>query len=282
MKKILITGANSYIGSKFKEWVKNYPGEYSVEMMSVRNDSWKNISFADFDVVYHVAGIVHKKEKRKNKDIYYKINRDLTVNIAKKAKKDGVKQFIFLSTMSVYGLDEGIIDYKTDLNPKTNYGKSKLQAENLLKKLDSDNFKVIILRPPMVYGKECKGNYRRLSNLARITPIFPDIDNKRSMIYIDHLSELVRLLIENNERGLILIQNKDYVNTSFMVSLISNFYGNKIRFTKLFNSLLIRLRINTVKKIFGNLVYDKEACKYVDKYNLYSFRQTIEFTEREL
>src|SRR5690606_7124221 len=117
-------------------------------------------------VVIHVAGIAHVKETKENADLYYKVNRDLAFEVAKKAKNEGVKQFIFLSSMSVYGIETGIIKINTPTNPKTNYGRSKLEAEELISSIESDSFKVAILRPPMIYGKGCKGNYIRLANLA--------------------------------------------------------------------------------------------------------------------
>ena len=192
MKKILITGKNSYIGMSFKNWLEqNYSNEYEVESISLRNNLWKDKDFSRFDVVYHTAGVVHIKENKKNRELYYKVNRDLTFEVAKKAKKEGVKQFIFLSSMSVYGLITGVIDENTPLSPNTSYGKSKFEAERLLLTLEDNNFKVAILRPPMVYGKGCKGNYPKLAKLAKVLPVFPDIQNKRSMIYIDYLNEFV-------------------------------------------------------------------------------------------
>ncbi|MGB4351276.1 MAG: NAD-dependent epimerase/dehydratase family protein, partial [Tissierellaceae bacterium] len=217
MKSILITGKNSYIGSRFEEWLAKYPDKYKVDAISLRDESWKEKDFSEYDVIYHVAGIAHRKETKENRELYYAVNRDLAYEVAKKSKQDGIKQFIFLSTMSVYGLESGVIDEYTPLKPKSNYGKSKLQAEELIKPLEDDSFKIAILRPPMVYGKGCKGNYPRLAKLAKITPIFPDIDNKRSMIYIDNLSEFVRLLIDDYSSGLFLPQNSEYVKTSEMV-----------------------------------------------------------------
>src|SRR5699024_574338 len=129
MKKILITGVNSYVGNRFAEWVKQYPEEYEVDKISVRGGRWKKMDFSDYDSILHVAGIAHRKETIENKKLYYLVNRDLTNGIALKAKKEGVKQFIFLSSMSVYGLIEGVIDNSTPLKPKSHYGKSKLQAE---------------------------------------------------------------------------------------------------------------------------------------------------------
>lgn len=281
MKRILITGENSYIGTKFEEWLAQYPDEYEVDTISLRNEAWKEIDFSKYDVVYHVAGIAHRKETDENRELYYKINRDLAYEVARKSKDDGVKQFIFLSTMSVYGLETGVIDENTPLKPNNAYGKSKLEAEELIKPLEDESFKVATIRPPMVYGKGCKGNYQRLSKLTVKTPIFPDIDNKRSMIYIDNLSEFIRLLIGNCSSGLFLPQNSEYVNTSEMVRLIADVHGRKIVMTKLFNPLLRILNINTVNKVFSDLVYKKDISQHQNEYIVVEFQNSILQTEGE-
>ena len=135
----------------------------------------------------------------------------------------------------------------------------------------------------MVYGKGCKGNYQRLAKLAVKTPIFPDIDNKRSMVYIDNLCEFVRLLIDDCGAGLYFPQNDEYVKTSEMVKLIAEAHGKKIRMTKLFNPLLRLLRLSTVNKVFGDLVYAQSMSSDYDKanYRIRSLRDSIELTETE-
>ncbi len=279
MKKILITGANSYIGTSFEKWVAQWPDKYSVDTVDMKDGSWKEKDFSKYHVVFHVAGIAHIKETKENQGLYYKVNRDLAYETAKKAKADGVKQFIFLSSMSVYGIETGVISKDTPLRPNSAYGKSKVEAEELISGLASDVFKVATLRPPMVYGKGCKGNYQRLAKLAVKTPIFPDIDNKRSMIYIDNLCEFVRVLIDDCGAGLYFPQNHEYVKTSEMVKLIAEAHGKKIRMTKLFNPLLRLLRISTVNKVFGDLVYEMGMSECDSNYRVYKIRESIKRTE---
>lgn len=281
MKRILITGANSYIGTSFEKWLQQYPNDYSVDTVGTRNEEWKKKDFSGYDVVFHVAGIAHVEENKKNADLYYEINKDLAYEVAQKAKKCGIRQFIFLSSMSVYGLVNGVINRSTIPNPTSNYGKSKLQAEKLIEGLADDNFIVAILRPPMVYGKDCKGNYTRLAKLAVTTPIFPKVDNKRSMIYIDNLCEFIRQLIEKEAYGLFFPQNKEYVNTSDMVMSIAEAHGKKIVMTKLFNPLLKLLKLNLVNKVFGDLVYEKDMSDDRIEYTLKDFYSTIYLTEKE-
>lgn len=280
MKKILITGKNSYIGNFFVKALEDYPADYSIDYISLRGDSWKSEDISSYDCVFHVAGLAHVKETQDNKDQYYKINRDLAVDFAKYCKEQGLKQFIFLSSMSVYGLENGVIDKSTVLKPDSHYGKSKLEAEALLEELETQEFKLAIVRPPMVYGPDTKGNYPRLSGLAKKTPIFPKIDNKRSMIYIENLSEFIRLLIDDESRGIYMPQNRDYVNTSDMVSLIADINGKKIWFTRIFNPIIGLLNIGVVNKVFGDLVYEKDLSEYPKDYNKVDFETSIKLTEK--
>lgn len=277
MKKILVIGKNSYVGSSLIKWLNNFPDSYYVTSMSIRNNLWKNEDFSIYDVVVHVAGIAHIKETRENVPLYYKVNRDLAYEVAQKAKNEGVPQFIFLSTMSVYGKETGVINRETTLEPKSNYGKSKLEAEKLISSLQGDLFKVVILRPPLIYGKGCKGNYTRLAKVALILPLFPNIENKRSMIFIDNLSEFIKKIIDNSKNGLFFPQNGEYVNTSEMVRLIANAHGKKIRMTKFFNPLIKLVRSNTINKLFGDLIYEE---KITDCYNQISLEKSITLTEK--
>lgn len=195
-KKKLITGDNSYIGSMFTEWVSRWPEKYKVDEVSVRGKNWEKLDFNYYDVVYHVAGIAHVSSNPKLKEKYFQINRDLTIKVAKKAKREGVRQFIFMSSIIMYGNKHEYIDENTKPNPENFYGESKLQAEQGILSLQNNEFNICIIRPPMIYGKDSKGNYPILSNFARITPFFPEYSNQRSMLHIDNLTEFIRLIIE--------------------------------------------------------------------------------------
>jgi nucleoside-diphosphate-sugar epimerase len=279
MKKILITGANSYVGTNVEKWLMQEPDKYYVETLDMKQSNWKDFDFSKFDVVFHVAGIAHIKEAKKNKDIYYIVNKDLSYETAKKAKSDKVRQFIFLSSMSVYGIDKGVIDEDTIPNPKSAYGKSKFEAEKLISKLQDESFNVSIIRPPMVYGKGCKGNYPRLVRFVLKTPFFPRINNKRSMIYIDNLSEFIKQVINNHSVGLFFPQNAEYVNISEMVSLIAYSHGKKLRFTKVINPILRILKTDMINKIFGDLVYEMHMSRYIKDYRVCNFKDSINKAE---
>lgn len=281
MKKILITGANSYVGTSFECYMKQFGNEYQIDTIDMQDPAWKEKGFSGYDVVFHVAGIAHQKETKENKELYYKINRDLAIDVAKKAKAQGVSQFIFLSSMSVYGMVVGKIDKDTVPNPNTNYGKSKLEAEKGLLELENDSFKVAVLRPPMIYGKGCKGNYRALAKLSLKLPIFPKVKNQRSMLYIDNLSCFVKLLVDRQSRGLFFPQNKEYVNTSEMATFICQAKGKKIHLTRLLNWTfpILSLGTSAIKKAFGSLIYDMSLSEDREEYSLCTFEESILRTE---
>ncbi|MCX7715410.1 MAG: NAD-dependent epimerase/dehydratase family protein [Clostridia bacterium] len=275
MKKVLIIGENSYIGTSLVKWLKHWENEYAADKISVRDGGWKGTDFSGYDVVVHAAGIAHIKETKKNAALYYAVNRDLTYAVACKAKIDGVKQFIFLSSMSVYGMDLGVITRQTTPCPKSCYGKSKYEAEKLLQGLDDENFRIAIVRPPMVYGKGCKGNFLKLLDFN--LPVFPKIKNERSMIYIDNLCEFLRLLIDNEDFGIFFPQNLQYVCTSTMVSLIAEKKGKKVLLTGLFNGFIDLFKFGIFNKVFGSLVYEKEMSAYRKNYCIFDFEQSIEY-----
>jgi nucleoside-diphosphate-sugar epimerase len=281
MKKILITGKNSYIGESVEKWLLKEMNKYKVDTIDMKGASWKEKDFSNYDVIFHVAGIAHIKETHLNSDLYYEVNRDLAYETAKKAKKEGVHQFVFLSSMSVYGVENGIIHKNTPALPKSTYGKSKIEAEKLISNLQDDTFTVTILRPPIVYGYGCKGNYPRLVKIALRTPIFPRVKNKRSMIHINNLSEFIKIVIDNNSQGVYFPQNTEYVNTSELVRLINEIYGNrKIIMTELFNPIIKLLNLPLFNKVFGDLVYDMDMSSYHYDYRVLCFEDSIRETER--
>lgn len=274
LKNILIVGANSYIGESFKAFLRQYQDEYTVSEIGARGLIPKADMFKGIDVVFCVVGVAHIKETSKNRHLYFDVNRDLVISIAREAKEAGVKQFILLSSMSVYGLKVGHIKKDTKPHPVTAYGESKLQADEAIKKLESDNFKFTCLRTPMVYGHNCKGNYQALRKFALKSPIFPNYENQRSMIYIGNLCEFIKGCIDFERQGLFFPQNAEYTNTSRMVELIAKEHGKEIKKTKVFNWVLKVIPIGLIKKVFGNLTYEP-----VDMVGNCGFEESIRLTE---
>lgn len=279
-KKILIAGSGSYIGEAFKEYIGQYPN-YTVDSFDTKTDEWRQMDFSEYDVLYDVAGIAHIKETDKNRNLYYEVNRNLALEIARKAKEEGVKQFIYLSSMAVYGLKEGKIDIKTPVKPVDAYGRSKLEAEKLLWKLNDKKFIVSIIRPPMVYGENCKGNYQLLRKFAIMFQFFPQYNNERSMIYIDNLSSSIRGVIHNEKAGLYFPQNVDYMCTYDMVKEIVKQNGKSFKTTKLMNGLIkvVAKKIGLFQKIFGSLVYNKAMNVPDDWITVRSNEDCIRMTE---
>lgn len=290
MKKILITGANSYIGTSFENYIKNFPEKYSVDTVDMIDGSWREKSFADYDVVYHVAGIAHSdngKISEEKKKLYYSVNTDLTIEVCKKAKADGVKQFIFMSSAIVYGKSAKIgkkklITRETPVAPENCYSDSKVQAELGITPLADESFKIVVLRPPMIYGKGSKGNYPTLSKFGKKLPFFPFVKNERSMLYIENLLEFVRLMVENEESGVFFPQNAEYGNTSLIVKEIGKVHGKKVRLVKGFTWAVKFMGLFTglINKAFGNLTYDLSISEYKENYRLKDLRESIEATEK--
>ena len=284
MKRILITGKDSYIGTHFRDHLKQYPDEYDVVELDVRDDSWKEFDFSKFDVVYHVAGLAHSTPDESQRDLYYQVNTELTYEIALKAKESAVNQFIFMSSIIVYGRgtigEDRIITQDTPLTPDNFYGDSKKQAEIKLHILEDNQFKVVIIRPPMIYGPSSKGNYPLLAKFAKITPIFPTLRNQRSMLYIGNLVEFIKLMIDNEENGVFLPQNSEYICTVDLIKEISKIHNHKILFTGILNPL-IRLFNKQVyiNKVFGNLVIDRELSTYQVNYCIFTNKESIQMTE---
>ena len=175
-----------------------------------------------------------------------------------------------------------IITRDTHLSPANVYGDSKVQAERGITPLADENFKVCILRPPMIYGKDCKGNYLTLRKIAIKMKLFPYVKNERSMLYIENLCEFVRLMILNDENGVYFLQNSEYTNTSEMVKMIAAAHGKKIYLVRGFGWAIrfMGLFTSIIKKAFGSLTYDKSLSEYKQDYCKYTLAQSIEETEK--
>ena len=296
MKKVLITGADSYIGTSFEKHVNTYyPDQLEISTIDMRDDNWKNADFSGYDIIFHVAGIAHadvSKVSEETRAKYYAVNTDLAIDTANKARSEGVKQFVFMSSIIIYGDSaplgqRKVIRRDTEPHPSNFYGDSKWQADKGVRELGDDNFTVTVLRPPMIYGKGSKGNYPVLSKMAGKLPVFPDIDNERSMLYIENLCEFLAQIMIRGDGGIFWPQNGEYVKTSDMVRMIGEVSGRGIRVSKLWNpavklaSLIPGKTRNLANKAFGSLSIDKELSEYDFKYRLYDLKTSIARTETD-
>lgn len=298
-KKVLIMGAGSYIGGSFMNYAaKNYPF-LIIETADTMDGSWRKMDFSQYDIIYHLAGIAHADVGNVDdaiKEKYYLVNTDFAIEVCKKAKEEGAKEFIFMSSMIVYGDSapygkSKIVDQNTVPNAANFYGDSKLQADVAVRELADDTFKVLVLRPPMIYGKNCKGNYPMLAKLAKKLPIFPDVNNQRSMLYIDNLCEFLcqlMLIREIKENALVLIpQNAEWTKTSQMVKEIAEVNRKKITLMGGIMKPVVSLggkmpgKIGgLVNKAFGNSAYAHEISNYPGiNYQTTSLTESIKKTE---
>jgi len=294
VKKVFITGADSYIGTSFEEYVKeHYNSDFTIDTLDMMDDDWKEKDFSSYDIVFHVAGIAHAdvgKVSQEIKDKYYAVNTDLAIETARKAKAEGVKQFVFMSSAIIYGESAPYgkkkrITTKTKPHPANFYGDSKWQADKGVRKLADGEFKVTVLRPPMIYGKGSKGNYPTLSKMAKKLPLFPDVRNERSMLYIENLCEFLCQVMIRGEEGSFWPQNAEYSRTSEIVKLIGTVSGHKVRVSKALNwGVWIAAHIpgkisELANKAFGNMSYDKKMSKYDFEYQVVDLKTSIERTE---
>ncbi len=280
-RNILITGKTGYIGNALEKFFIAQGDR--VERLSVRRQTWQEKDFSKFDVVIHLAALVHNNTPHARLTDYFKVNYELTKKLANLVKKAGVNKFIFLSTMSVYGEEGSLtstvkINRYTKCNPTTYYGLTKYKAETMLEDLANNQFQVNIIRPPMVYGKNSPGNFSRLLKMSKINFIYPKISNQRSVIYIDDLVYHINQLIKYDGTTLTHPQNKDYMDTNQTLMLMRKFNDKKpylleISYFKFLNKFLNKIGI--IRKVYGNLVYDKDIDS---KYNFEDKRSNFEDT----
>jgi len=264
--RVLVVGADSYIACAFEQFARE---RYHIQMVDSHNNAWQAVNFTGYTDVLMCAGIAHNP--RATEALYNEINRDLPLAVAQKAKNEGVSRFIFLSSMAVYGRHTGAINSNTPANPADPYGASKYAAEQGLTALVGSGFNVCILRPPMVYGKGCKGNFPRLVGLAHNVFLFPNFPNRRSMICIDNLCACLCGVITHKKSGIILPQNSEYISTTELVRLINP----QLTTTRLFNPLIRLLlnRVGALHKMFGDLYYVQTGEEV--EYNVVDFATSV-------
>ena len=281
MIKVLITGAGSYVGESVRRYILSTSSDFEIDAVDTMNDAWKEAEFSKYDVVYHVAGIAHVNADPKMEPLYYKVNRDLTIEVARAAKAAGVKQFIFMSSQIVFhesqSLKTEVLTSETKENPNGFYGDSKLQAELGIKPLEDENFKVCILRPCMIYGPNAKGNFPRLAKLACKTPIFPCWHNKRSMLYIDNLAEFVKQAVIRELSGTFYPQNRELADTVEIIRFFAKAAGHKVWITRLLNPFvwLGSFVLQPINKMFATYYYAPEMSKMDFDYQLVSFEESL-------
>lgn len=243
MKKVMLVGIGGYIGGKFTEYInKNYP-DWQIDAVDSMNGIWKDADFHGYDAVYNVSGLAHANARQGSNELYYAVNGQLPIDVAAKAKSEGVPLFVQMSSQIVYGDmsglgEEKMITPETVPSEPTVYGKSKMMAERGLHELEDSTFQVAIMRPPLIYSEYARDNFPRLVNFAKKMPVFPKLENRQSMVYVDNLCELVKLVIDNCKGGTYFPQQECYIETSKIVADIAKAVGNKMWQTRIFNPAL--------------------------------------------
>ena len=281
MKRILITGAGSFVGESVKNYILGTSSEFEIDAVDTMEDHWKQADFSQYDAVFHVAGIAHVDPKPEMAPLYYKVNRDLTIEIARHAKSEGVKQFVFMSSRIVYhaskSLKGNVTRPETQPAPNDFYGDSKLQAENGLHELECESFKICILRPPMIYGPGNKGNLPRLGWLATKLPVFPAWHNKRSMLHVNNLAEFVKQIILREMSGTFFPQNAELADTVEIVRHFAKEHNHKIWISRIFNPFvwLGSLFLPAIPKMFADSYYVPEMSQYEFDYQVVGFEESL-------
>ena len=290
MKKVLITGAGSYVGESVIKYIMTKDPSFQIETVDTMGDNWKKADFSQYDVVFHVAGIAHVNADPKMESLYYKVNRDLTIEIARHAQEAGVKQFVFMSSQIVFhesqSLRTEVLTADTEPSPNGFYGDSKLQAENGLKALRAKGgqMKMCILRPCMIYGPNAKGNFPRLAKLGSKVPVFPAWHNKRSMLYIDNLAEFVMQAIVRELEGTFYPQNRELADTVEIIRFFAKEAGHEVWITRLLNPFvwLGSFVLQPINKMFATYYYDPQMSHMEFDYQLVSFDESLKRVSESL
>ena len=277
--KLLVTGSSGFIGSYF---IDKYKNKYDIQTFSFLNNDIKSLDCSNIEIVFHLSALVHKMDGAKYEE-YVKVNVKQTIELAKKAKESGVRQFVFMSTVKVYG-EETRIAYNEDskCEPEDDYGITKLMAEKKLKELEDDTFKISIIRTPIVYGYGVKANIQNLVKLINTISVLPfsNIENRRSMVYIGNLCHLVDEVISKEQNGIFLASDDNNLSTTKLIKLIANSIDKKIYLIPFpfFKILLKIFKLDFYKRLYGNLEIDNTITrKKLNFKNPYSIEEGIEF-----
>lgn len=288
MKRILITGKDSYIGVSFERYAAGrHPGEFQTDTLDMKGGLWRKKDFSGYDAVFHVAGIAHADVggvTEEGRQKYYDVNTRLALDAAAKAKAEGVAQFVFMSSMIVYGAQERVT-MDTAPAPENFYGDSKWQADAGVRELADEGFQVAVLRPPMVYGPGSKGNYPKLAKMAKRLPVFPRVNNRRSMLYIENLCEFLCRIMAEGRGGVFFPQNREPVSTGWLVKEIAKSAGHKIWVTPLLApGVALGKHVpgklgNLCRKAFGSSYYEAGMGEMEWDYQVADWKESVRRTE---
>ena len=277
MKKLLLTGATGFVGSYFQ---KKYITKYAIQKFSFLKDDFADLHVQGVDVIVHLSALVHQMGGASTQ-AYEDINVAQTLALARRAKEHGVSHFIFMSTVKVYGEESReIYNEASACNPQDEYGKSKLKAERALEKLEDRNFKVSIVRTPIVYGYGVKANIKNLIALIDKVSILPfgSIENKRSLTYVGNVCALIDCIIQKRQSGVFLASDDKALSTTQLIESIAKIKKKSYYLFKLplFAKVLRWVKPALYKRLFESLEVDNTQTKKVLGFeNPYSIQEGI-------
>lgn len=255
--KILMTGADGFVGQYL-----------SAELSPVHNirklsfSTYETEELGEIDIVVHLAALVHQMKGAPEEE-YFRVNTEKTIVLAKRAKECGVKHFIFMSTVKVYGEKTSSKPFNEDssCSPEDAYGQSKLSAEMKLRDMEDANFTVSIVRSPLIYGEHVKANMLNLMELINKVPILPfgGIFNKRSLVYVGNLTAMIQEIIIQQKSGVFLASDKQTVSTTQLIEMLVDAMDKKRRLISLpsfLRKFLLIIRPGLYERLFGNLEID--------------------------
>lgn len=288
MRKILLTGSTGFIGNVLCQSIIKQT-EFELCKVDRNNNSNDSSSFfvgkfnrdTDFSsalegvsVVIHLAAVAHSNYSSSTESAksYKSCNVDATLALAKQASEQGVSRFIFLSSIGVNGNSNCVPFTQFDLEcPVDDYAKSKYEAEIALRELSkSKKMEVVIIRPPLVYGKNAPGNFGTLLKVAKKNFPLPlgAINNKRSLIAVDNLVDLIVTCIvhPNAVNQTFLVSDDEVISTSDLLKKLTLAAGKKpfllpvpVIFLKLIASFFGKKA--AVEKFSSSLTIDMEHTK---------------------
>ena len=259
--QIIITGSSGFIGTNF---IKDN-SDFDIIEIDLLTQNVEDINFTGVDSVLHLAALVHQMQGALE-ELYFKINRDLAYEVAKRAKEQGVKHFVLMSTAKVFGestTGKPAWDENSECKPLDAYGKSKFEAEQLIRSLENENFKVAVVRSPLVYGVGVKANMYNLVKLVDRFLVLPlgGINNRRSIVYVGNLVALLQHIIKIQASGIFIAGDRVPLSTTELTGLIAKSLNKRIRLFKV-PGFLIRiidaLKPAIIDRLFGSLELDND------------------------
>jgi len=287
MTRVLITGANGFIGTALCKQLAAegflIKGAYrsaktadssanNIEKVIVgeihASTDWQE-ALREVNIVVHLAARVHVMQETDSDPLaaFHRVNTEGTLNLAEQAARSDVKRMIFLSTIKVNG-EQTQVAYSASnqANASDPYALSKWNAEQGLRTVSNkSDMEIVIIRPPLVYGPQVKGNFLRLITLINKGWPIPlaSVKNKRSMVSVDNLCDLIKTCMANPKANgeLFLVSDGHDLSTPELIRLIAESMKKSVKLLPFpvpllyFIAGLIHKR-QEVERLCGSLVVD--------------------------